>query len=158
MAHVLWIPPIGWEAGSFFWAWMADHFARENPYPRYIFAALALMTLPLVLITHVHNPAVVIGLLTSAMLMAGGFLIVALRSCTLLYPKSNGGLVAGMGAGSWAFLVAILLPILGRLFDHKSYGVAFTVVAIVPLVGAVAWFALTSGSKITVAAPVAART
>ena len=144
MAHVLWIPPIGWEAGSFFWAWMADHFARENPYPRGIFAALALMTLPLAFITRVHSPAVVIALLTSAMFMAGGFLIVALRSCTMLYPKDNGGLVAGMGAGSWAFVVAILLPILGHLFDHKSYDVAFLVVALVPVVGAVLWFILTS--------------
>jgi MFS transporter, ACS family, hexuronate transporter len=147
MIHVLWVPPLGWEAGSFFWGWLADRFSKNNPYPRLLFGTLALLSVPLAWVTRVHNSVIVIGLLTSGMFMAGGFLIVALRSCAMLYPKKDGGLVAGMGAGSWALLVAIILPVLGHWFDAKNYSIAFTTVAIVPPAGAIAWLLLTARVK-----------
>ena len=28
IGHVLWIPPLGWEIGYFFWGWMIDRFAK----------------------------------------------------------------------------------------------------------------------------------
>ena len=33
LGHVLWIPMVGWEAGYFFWGWVADRFAANQDRP-----------------------------------------------------------------------------------------------------------------------------
>jgi ACS family hexuronate transporter-like MFS transporter len=144
LTHVLWIPPVGWEAGSFFWAWVMDNFSRSPSRPRIILALLAILSLPLATITLFKSDIVVIGLLFGAMFIAGGFLVIALRSSVLWFPEGNSSSVAGIGAGSWSLIVALMLPFLGRRFDHHQYGLSFLSVAVVPVLGTLGWFVLTS--------------
>jgi len=141
LSRVLWIPPIGWESGSFFWAWIIDRFAGSRERPFGTVWTLALCMLPLGGITHC-GPAAAILLLFLGMFMAGGFTVVALRSGACWYPPELSSMVAGIGAGSWSLVVALLMPILGRLFDQDRFQTAFVVISLVPLIGVIAWTSL----------------
>jgi ACS family hexuronate transporter-like MFS transporter len=52
------------------------------------------------------------------------------------------GLIAGTGAGSWSLVVAVLVPLFGRLFDRQAYGTAFALAAAVPVLGFAVWVAI----------------
>jgi ACS family hexuronate transporter-like MFS transporter len=145
LGRILWIPPLGWEVGHFFWGWLVDRYAAGNDRPVWLFFTLGLLGLPLVSIDSFHNSAVVLGLMFWAMFVAVGFVIVALRTGALAYPKEQTGVVAGVAGGTWSAVVAIVLPLLGRMFDSKHYGEAFLLVGILPLLGAILWWLLTMG-------------
>jgi MFS transporter, ACS family, hexuronate transporter len=145
LGRILWLPPLGWEVGHFFWGWLVDRYAAGNDRPVWLFFTLGLLGLPLVSIASFHNSAVVLGLMFWAMFVAVGFVIVALRTGALAYPKEQTGVVAGVAGGTWSAVVAIVLPLLGRMFDSKHYGQAFFVVGTLPLLGAVLWWLLTIG-------------
>jgi hypothetical protein len=74
------------------------------------------------------------------MFVAAGFVIFALRFGTLVYPAQHTGLIAGIAAGSWSALVAIIMPVIGYLFDAHAYGTAFAGVALLPVLGFAGWF------------------
>lgn len=143
LGRVLWIPPLGWEIGYFAWGWVNDRFVGTNPRPSWLLFALAVMGLPLTAVPLTNNSALVLGLMFWSMFVASGFVVVALRTGALAYPREQTGLVAGIGAGSWSALVAAVLPSLGHMFDVKHYANAFLFCAIVPVIGAFCWWSLT---------------
>jgi MFS transporter, ACS family, hexuronate transporter len=143
LGRVLWIPPLGWEIGYFFWGWFADRFAADNPRPSWLFFSFAVLGLPFVGVPGFRSSAVVLGLMFWAMFVASGFVVVSLRTSALAYPREQTGLVAGIGAGSWSALVAMVLPSLGHMFDVKHYANAFLFVGVVPVIGTLCWWALT---------------
>jgi ACS family hexuronate transporter-like MFS transporter len=143
LGRVLWIPPLGWEIGYFFWGWFADRFAAGNARPSWMFFSFALLGLPLIAVPEFRSAAIVLALMFWAMFVASGFVVVALRTSALAYPREQTGLVAGIGAGSWSAVVAMVLPSLGHMFDVKHYANAFLFCAIVPLLGTFCWWALT---------------
>src|SRR5262249_13089999 len=51
LQYVLWIPMLGWEIGYFFWGWIADRFAANEDRPVRIFVLLAILSLPVALMT-----------------------------------------------------------------------------------------------------------
>lgn len=146
LGHVLWIPPLGWEVGYFFWGWFADRYAAGDVRPVWLFFTLALLGLPLLSLDAFHNSTFVLGLMFWAMLVAGGFVVVSLRAGALAYPKAQTGIVAGVAGGAWSAAVAIVLPLLGHMFDTKHYAHAFLLVGILPLLGTIIWWLLTLGS------------
>ena len=143
LGRVVWIPPLGWEIGYFFWGWLADRFARGNARPSWLFFTLAALGLPLVAVPEFKNSAAVLGLMFWSMFVASGFIVVSLRTSVLAYRKQQTGLVAGIGAGSWSALVAMVLPSLGHMFDMKHYANAYLFCAVVPVIGTFCWWALT---------------
>jgi MFS transporter, ACS family, hexuronate transporter len=143
LGRVLWIPPLGWEIGYFFWGWFADRFAAGNARPSWMFFSFAVLGLPLIAVPEFRSAAIVLGLMFWAMFVASGFVVVALRTSALAYPREQTGLVAGIGAGSWSAVVALVLPSLGHMFDVKHYANAFLFCAIVPVLGTFCWWALT---------------
>jgi ACS family hexuronate transporter-like MFS transporter len=143
LGRVLWLPPLGWEVGYFFWGWFADKFALGNRRPVWLFFTLAAIGLPQVAIVVFRNPVVALGLMFWAMFVASGFVVVSLRTSAFAYPAEQTGLVAGIGAGSWSAINAVVLPLLGRMFDAKHYSEAFVLVGVVPVLGAMLWWALT---------------
>jgi len=36
------------------------------------------------------------------------------------FPSSKAGLLAGLGAGAWGAVVALMMPWFGRMFDHSN--------------------------------------
>lgn len=142
LGKVLWIPPLGWEIGYFFWGWVADRFAAENPRPVRIFLLLALLAFPLCTVTLTSSPALALAVFFWAMFIASGFLVLSLRAGARSYPREQTALVAGIGAGAWSALVAVLLPFLGGWFDSQRYQETFTLVSILPLCGVALWTVL----------------
>jgi hypothetical protein len=56
-----------------------------------------------------------------------------------VFSTAHAGLIAGMGAGAWSAVVAVFMPVMGRLFDEGRYGEAFLMAAVCPLIGYAGW-------------------
>ncbi|MDX2153174.1 MAG: MFS transporter [Bryobacteraceae bacterium] len=149
LGRVLWIPPLGWEVGYFFWGWVTDRFAPGRPRPVWLFVLLAALALPFAATPSVPSPAGVLALMWLAMFAASGFVVASLRSAAVLYPREQTSLVAGIGAGSWSALVAVLLPVLGRWFDDARFADTFVLLAVLPAAGTTAWILLSRGLAAT---------
>lgn len=146
LGRVLWIPPLGWELGYFFWGWISDRYGVEkSPLQQYLL--LTVLSLPLAAVTRTHSTAAVMVLFFLAMFNAGGFIVVGLRSGAGMYPAEQRAMVAGMAAGSWSALVALILPVLGAWFDRGLYARTFVSVSLMPLLGTLAWWAITKTSR-----------
>ena len=143
LGRVLWLPPLGWEIGYFFWGWFIDRFATGNSRPAWLVWSLAILGLPLVSVTRFHSEAAVLALLFWSMFIAAGFVVGSLHTSALVYPREQTALVAGIGAGSWSLIVALVLPSLGTMFDRHHYANVFLFTALVPLLGALCWHAPT---------------
>jgi len=139
----LWVPPAGWEAGYFFWGWAADRYASGKNRPAGMFVLLTALQLPLVMVTWLTSPLLAVLVFFWSMFVAAGFIVVALRAASRAYPAGQTALVAGLGAGTWSALVAMLLPLLGRWFDQQRYTETFLLVTLVPVIGTVLWLWLT---------------
>lgn len=146
IGQVLWIPPLGWEIGYFFWGWITDRFAAHGtslPLMRRLLAVVAILSLPLALTDWMRSFPVTMALLFLSMFASGGFIIASVAYATHVFSSHNAGLIAGIGAGSWSALVAIVMPLFGRLFDQQQYQASFLLAASCPLAGFVLWFGLT---------------
>jgi ACS family hexuronate transporter-like MFS transporter len=139
LGKVLWIPPLGWEIGYFFWGWVADRFAAKNRRPAGLFVLMAVLALPFGAVTLAASPVLALALFFWTMFVAAGFLVLSLRAGALSYPREQTALVAGIGAGAWSALVAVLLPLLGGWFDAQRYTETFVFVSTLPLAGVGLW-------------------
>ncbi len=139
LGKILWIPPLGWEIGYFFWGWVADRFAAGNPRPVGIFLLLALLAVPFAAVPLVATAAAALALFFWTMFVAAGFLVLSLRAAALSYPREQTALVAGIGAGAWSAFLAVLLPLLGGWFDALLYTRTFVFVSVLPIVGVALW-------------------
>lgn len=138
LGHVLWVPPLGWEVGYFFWGWVLDRTAAA---PRYgaILKLLALMGLPFALAPLTRSLAPLLALMFGAMFVSAGCVIVALAEVTDRHTTRHGAYLAGIGAGSWAALMAPAMPLFGKLFDLGHFGAAYVLAALCPACGWLAW-------------------
>lgn len=139
---VLWIPPLGWEAGYFFWGWITDKYTRSGSSAvalRKMFVLLTLLSFPLAFIPRIENLTVTLALMFFAMFNTSGFIIGGVAHATARYSSRYSGLIAGMGAGTWSAFVAIAMPGIGRLFDQHRYETAFIVSALIPVLGLIPW-------------------
>jgi ACS family hexuronate transporter-like MFS transporter len=135
IGKVLWIPPLGWEAGYFIWGWLAD---RGTPL-RVLMAAAAVLCLPLALLPFGAGLAVFMTGLFVAMFAASGFIVLSMAYATRVFSAAHAGLIAGIGAGAWSAAVAVFMPVLGRLFDLRLYPAAFVIAAVFPAAGYALW-------------------
>lgn len=142
LGKVLWIPPLGWEIGYFFWGWVADRNTARMARPVKLMTLLMLMGLPVAATPFVQSSAAALAIFFWMMFVASGFIVISLRSAAQAYPADRTALVAGIGAGSWSAVVAVLMPLLGRMVDQGAYGLLFFVVAALPVAGVLAWLAL----------------
>ena len=142
LGYVLWIPPLGWELGYFFWGWMTDRFAAAGASisaMRRQFLLLAALSIPAALIPQVKSAPAALALMFLTMFVAGGFIIGAVAYATSRYSMGHAGLIAGLGAGSWSAVVALLMPLAGKLFDLRNYQAAFGAAVLVPVAGYAIW-------------------
>jgi MFS transporter, ACS family, aldohexuronate transporter len=140
IGKVLWIPPLGWEIGYFFWGWMMDRFSSSM---RQQFLWLMLLSTPLALIPQIHNYALTLAMMFFAMFITSGFIIGAVAYATRHFSTDHAGFIAGLGAGSWSLVIALVMPGVGRLFDHHRYDIAFLLAALFPIAGTTLWLLLT---------------
>jgi ACS family hexuronate transporter-like MFS transporter len=143
LGRVLWIPPLGWELGYFFWGWLVDRMTaagtpRMTTIRRLMFVSVFL-SLPLAAVPWMDATWLVLLEMFFAMFVIGGFVVPSLAYATDVYPSGRAGLVAGIGAGSYGAIVAVTMPLFGRFFDARNYGAAFAVAALLPAVGYAGW-------------------
>ena len=143
LGNVLWIPFVGWEVGYFFWGWVADRYVGADPgRTRLIFVLLTVLALPSAYVTQLHSWQTVMAVFFWAMFIADGFVVMSLRVGARDYPKDQTGLVAGIGSGSWAAVLAVVLPIYGRWFDRQWYEAVFVSMSLLPAAGTALWMLL----------------
>jgi ACS family hexuronate transporter-like MFS transporter len=141
----LWIPPLGWEIGYFFWGWAIDRFAAHGDSlrgMRRLEVWLLVLGLPLAATAHLASMAPALMVMFLAMFVAGGQLMASMAYATRIYSSRSYGFLAGLGAGSWSLAVALLMPVFGGLFDHRCYQAAFLLAAAFPVAGSLLWQAL----------------
>jgi ACS family hexuronate transporter-like MFS transporter len=143
IGKVLWIPPLGWEAGYFLWGWLVD---RGLSLRRLMFAA-SLLSLPFAAVPWIPGVAGVMAELFVAMFAAAGFIVLAMAYATRVFSTDHAGLIAGIGAGSWSAAVAVMMPVLGHLFDLRGYATAFPLAAAFPGAAFCGWSWLDRRSK-----------
>ena len=143
LGKVLWIPMLGWEAGYFFWGWIADRYAVNDPRPIRFFVLLTILGLPVALMTLTSSWVVAVALFFWSTFIADGFVVFSLRVGSLIYPRDQTGLVAGIGSGSWGAVQALILPVYGRWFDLHWYTATFVSMAALPVIGTLLWLWLT---------------
>jgi MFS transporter, ACS family, aldohexuronate transporter len=145
IGEVLWVPPLGWEVGYFFWGWAIDRFARAGAATGTLqkqFFLLTFLSLPLAAIPLMPRLLPTLAMMFFAMFITAGFIIGGIAHATNVYSTRYAGLLAGLGAGSWSALVALLMPGLGRLFDLHRYGTAFAITSLTPALGLAIWLIL----------------
>ena len=146
LGAVLWIAPLGWEVGYFFWGWMSDRLHRTGKSPfaveRRLMVMLAVLSIPLASIPYCRSLAGVVGIQFFAMVVASGFIIVSISFATHIYSRASSGLIAGLGAGMWSAAMAVASPIYGRLFDKQQFTLAFLMASILPFIGVILWLFL----------------
>jgi len=142
LGKVIWIPLVGWEAGYFFWGWIADKFVMRGKRPTTLFVLLAILALPSALVTTIHSWPVVLALFFWATFIADGYVVLSLRIGSHLYPRDQTAMVGGIGSGSWSAVLAVLLPVWGHWFDLKWYGAVFVSMSLLPTLGTLLWYLL----------------
>jgi MFS transporter, ACS family, hexuronate transporter len=136
IGKVLWIPPLGWEVGYFFWGWAMDRFPDAM---RRQFFWLTILSTPLAAIPYVSSYGLTLAMMFFAMFITSGFIIGAVAYATRRFSSRHAGFIAGLGAGSWSLVVAMVMPGVGRLFDLHRYDGAFAIAALFPIAGCAVW-------------------
>jgi ACS family hexuronate transporter-like MFS transporter len=139
IGKVLWIPPMGWEIGYFVWGWLSD---RHPDSRARLITACGVLNLAFAAIPFVDSTAAVLLLMFLAMFVASGFVVLSVGYATSVYSIDHAGLIAGAGAGSWSALVALAMPLFGRMFDQRNYSLAFWIATAVPVLGWIGWMIL----------------
>ncbi len=145
LGKVLWIPPSGWEAGYFIWGYILD---RTGPRYKGLTLAAVVVGLPIFFTHSLPTGAWVLAVMWIEMFSCAGLVVLSVSYVTRAFPSSQAGLLAGLGAGSWGAMGAIMMPLFGRMFDHSEYALAFQIASAFPVTGYVLWRVLMPGSRI----------
>ncbi|MCX6595943.1 MAG: MFS transporter [Acidobacteria bacterium] len=145
LGQVLWIPPLGWEVGYFFWGWVCDRLGGRSI--RHILTVATVLSLPLIAAPYVRSLPLLMFQLFFAMFITSGFIIPSVHYATQIFSRSQTALIAGLGAGSFSAFIALLAPQFGRWFDQQNYEMAFLVAGLLPAMGFVLWMGLTGGGR-----------
>jgi ACS family hexuronate transporter-like MFS transporter len=144
LGYLLWVPPAGMEAGYFFWGWVSDRYFRANPRPTALFVMMGLTMLPVAATHWVGSPMLALGLMTLGMFASAGFIVVALRTGALAWPRDQQSMAAGVASSSFSLFVALVMPYFGGFFDAKAFSNVFIILAAAPMLGTILWWLLPS--------------
>ena len=151
--NLVWIPPLTWGIGYFFWGWAADRYAANNPRPVGMFILLTAVSVTLGLVTMTTSATLAIALISLSTFIGGGFQMVALKVGSYAFPREQSAMMSGIASGSWSLVNFILLQAIGprsSLMDNQQWGAIFWIIALLPVVGIAVWLVL-SRNQTTVA-------
>lgn len=147
LGEVLWIPAVCWELGYYFWGWVGDRFVRDETRPVKLYVALAILALATSMTTWTKSWIAALAFFSWGMFIAVAFIVISLHLSARAYPREETGMVAGIGSGAWSAVVAILLPIYGRFFDHQHYAATFVSLSLIPALGTLLWWLIGRSTK-----------
>jgi ACS family hexuronate transporter-like MFS transporter len=157
LGKVLWVPPLGWEIGYFFWGWLLDRMFRASASRigalRRLMTIALLLGLPFAIVPSLPEWWMALSGTFLATFVTAGFVILSLAYATHVYSAAHSGLIAGIGAGAWGAGVALMMPIFGRLFDLRRYHAAFLLATAAPIAGYGAWLWVSYRSRRAVSYP-----
>ncbi|HVH29561.1 MAG TPA: MFS transporter [Vicinamibacterales bacterium] len=142
LRSILWMPPLAWGVGYFFWGWIADRFAADNPRPVGLFGLLTVSSLALGFAPMFASVPAAIGLMSWACFIGGGFQMSALKVALFNFPRGQAAMMSGIASGAWSLVNAALAEPIGWLFDQQRWSEAFWLVALCPALGVSVWLAL----------------
>jgi len=146
LGKLLWIPPLGWECGYFFWGWWIDRQVKQgmnvDKACRRVFTLGLVLGLPFALSPLITSLPLFMAGLFLAMFVTGSFIVGGIAYATNAFGNGRVGLIAGLGAGSFSALTALTAPVFGSFFDLGHYAWAFWVAAAFPVGGYFLWTAL----------------
>lgn len=146
LGKLLWIPPLGWECGYFFWGWWIDRQVKQGMLVdeacRRAFTLGLVLGLPFALAPAISSLPLFMAGLFLAMFVTGSFIVGGIAYATHAFGNGRAGLIAGLGAGSFSALTALTAPVFGGFFDQGHYAWAFWVAAAFPIGGYVLWTVL----------------
>ena len=147
LKSILWMPPLAWGAGYFFWGWAADKYAAENRRPVGMFLLLTVCSLAFGFTTWTSSVMLAMLIISFAAFIGGGFQMVALKVGAYTYPREQAALMSGIASGSWALTNYVLLKFLGPLFNAHRYSDAFWLITALPIVGIAVWLVLSRNDE-----------
>ena len=143
--QVVWIPPLTWGIGYFFWGWAADRFAANNPRPVGMFLVLTVASLTLGVTTWTTSLPIAIGLISFSTFIGGGFQMVALKVGSYAFPREQAAMMSGIASGSWSLVNFVLLRAIGpwsNWMNNQRWEEIFWLIAILPTIGIAVWLVL----------------
>jgi ACS family hexuronate transporter-like MFS transporter len=142
VGNLLWMPPLAWGFGYFFWGYIADRFAKDNRRPTGLFLILTVFSLVLGATTWTSSVAITIAIMSWANFIGGGFQMVALKVGSYSFPREQAAMMTGIASGSFALVNYLLLQVLGPLFNQHRYAESFWIIALCPALGIAVWLVL----------------
>jgi ACS family hexuronate transporter-like MFS transporter len=158
---VVWVPPLTWGIGYFFWGWAADKFAATNTRPIGLFLLLTACSLTLGFATWTTSPTVAIALISFSTFIGGGFQMAALKVGSFAFPRQQSAMMTGIASGSWSLVNYLLLNVMGagvtilglrvlpglNWLNQQRWGDIFWLIALLPAVGVAVWLVLSRDQK-----------
>jgi hypothetical protein len=129
-----------------------------------LFVTLCVTGSLLLLIPYVRAISLVMLLFFVSMFAAGGFVVVSLSVGVRALKEGIGGaldapgFLAGVCAGTWSLIVALTMPVIGKMFDNRNYSHAFWLVSALPILGTSIWKLLSSSKRNNNPSPETVRT
>jgi ACS family hexuronate transporter-like MFS transporter len=159
--NVVWVPPLTWGIGYFFWGWAADKFAATNTRPIGMFLLLTVCSLTLGLATWTTSPAIAIALISFSTFIGGGFQMVALKVGSFAFPREQSAMMTGIASGSWSLVNYVLLNVMGagvtiwglrvlpglNWLNQQRWEAIFWLIAVLPAVGIGLWLVLSRPAR-----------
>jgi MFS transporter, ACS family, hexuronate transporter len=143
--QLVWIPPLTWGIGYFFWGWAADRFAAENRRPVGMFHLLTVVSLTLGLTTMTTSVPLAITLISLSTFIGGGFQMVALKVGSFSFPREQAAMMSGIASGSWSLVNFVLLRAIGPWsgwMNGQRWEEIFWLIALLPAIGIAVWLVL----------------
>jgi ACS family hexuronate transporter-like MFS transporter len=143
--QVVWIPPLTWGIGYFFWGWAADRFAANNPRPVGMFLLLTIASVTLGVTTWTTSVPLAIALISFSTFIGGGFQMVALKVGSYAFPREQAAMMSGIASGSWSLVNFVLLRAIGpwsNWMNDRRWEEIFWLIALLPAVGIAVWLVL----------------
>jgi ACS family hexuronate transporter-like MFS transporter len=148
---LVWIPPLTWGIGYFFWGWAADRYAANNPRPIGMFMLLTIASLTLGMTTWTTSVPLAIALISFSTFIGGGFQMVALKVGSYAFPREQAAMMSGIASGSWSLVNFVLLRAIGpwsNWMNDQRWEEIFWLIAILPAVGIALWMILSRNQTV----------
>lgn len=151
LAHLLWVPPAGWELGYIVWGRVADARRKRaiaagagvrSPLDLFILfavGALVLCLIPVCAALPIALPLTIL-LYFVAMFFTGGYVVIALAHGATTQSATNTGFLAGFSISGWSLTTGILMAVVGQMFDQSAYAATFWLAASLPACGVLLWW------------------
>jgi ACS family hexuronate transporter-like MFS transporter len=143
--QLVWIPPLTWGIGYFFWGWAADRYAANNPRPVGMFLLLVVASLTLGATTWTTSVPIAIALISFSTFIGGGFQMLALKVGSYAFPRQQAAMMSGIASGSWSLVNFVLLRAIGPWSGWMNAGrweEIFWLIAVLPAIGITVWLFL----------------